>query len=67
MINLTHGLYKSIKTTLIEDRQQNMSSVSIWFQRGYALDTPDSQGLSQLLLSYSGTKSFITLFEVTLE
>ncbi len=46
MPTIKHGIYQGIKTTVIEDRQQIMSSVSLWFARGYALDDVNAQGLS---------------------
>jgi predicted Zn-dependent peptidase len=46
MPNIKHGIYQGIKTTIIEDKQQIMSSVSLWFARGYALDDANAQGLS---------------------
>lgn len=46
MPNIKHGVYQGIKTTVIEDQQQIMSSVSLWFSRGYALDDVNAQGLS---------------------
>jgi predicted Zn-dependent peptidase len=46
MPNIKHGIYQGIKTTVIEDRQQIMSSASLWFARGYALDDANAQGLS---------------------
>jgi predicted Zn-dependent peptidase len=46
MPNIKHGIYQGIKTTVIEDKQQIMSSASLWFARGYALDDANAQGLS---------------------
>lgn len=46
MSNIKHGIYQGIKTTVIEDKQQIMSSASLWFARGYALDDINAQGLS---------------------
>lgn len=43
---IRHGVYNGIKTTVIEDEKQVMSSASLWFGRGYALDDVGSQGLS---------------------
>jgi predicted Zn-dependent peptidase len=46
MPNIKHGIYQGIKTTVIQDKQQIMSSASLWFARGYALDDVNAQGLS---------------------
>ncbi len=46
MPNIKQGIYQGIKTTVIEDKQQIMSSASLWFARGYALDDVNAQGLS---------------------
>ena len=46
MSTIKHGIYQGIKTTVIEDKQQIMSSISLWFARGYALDDVNAQGLS---------------------
>lgn len=46
MSTIKHGIYQGIRTTVIEDKQQIMSSASLWFARGYALDDADTQGLS---------------------
>lgn len=46
MPSIKHGIYQGIKTTVIEDKQQIMSSASLWFARGYALDDVNAQGLS---------------------
>lgn len=46
MAIIRHGVYNGIKTTVIEDEKQVMSSTSLWFGRGYALDDVGSQGLS---------------------
>ena len=46
MPTIKNGIYQGIKTTVIEDQQQIMSSASLWFARGYALDDANAQGLS---------------------
>lgn len=46
MPNIKHGIYQGIQTIVIEDKQQIMSSTSLWFARGYALDDANAQGLS---------------------